>query len=149
LSKLPFAEGSKLQATTRPDRLASVVLETTTGKPVTVFGSHLAKPWFYGYVNHDIWFVTEALNSATTPYILVGDFNSAPWSRQMMELRRQHELGNASNAPKTWPVKAPAIGVPIDGMYVSEGVSITSIAPWGAHLMSNHLGLLGTFHVSR
>ncbi|PRY89327.1 endonuclease/exonuclease/phosphatase family protein [Donghicola tyrosinivorans] len=149
LSKLPFGEGSKLRATTRPDRLATLVLETGSGKPVTVFASHLAKPWFYGYVNHDIWFVNKALNAAVTPYILVGDFNSAPWSSVMMGLRREHGLSNANNTPKTWPVGAPSIGVPIDGMYVSGGVAITSITPWGAHLQSNHLGLLGTFHVSQ
>lgn len=143
LSRLPFApDSATMIRTSRPDRMASVRLVPPQGPPIDVVAVHMAKPWFYGFYDVDLWHLLDQSASSTGPLLVLGDFNAAPWSRPGLRILDETGLTPARNAPATWPAGAGRLGVPIDQMLVRGGLAFTALAPWGHGLESNHLGLI-------
>ncbi|NDV02750.1 endonuclease/exonuclease/phosphatase family protein [Pseudoroseicyclus tamaricis] len=141
LSKLPLDEAQIADLSSyHPNRRASFTV-THPAAEISVQVLHMIKPWLFRYTAQEEAVVDEVLERRP-PDILMGDFNSAPWSRRMLALEREHDLRHARLPVATWPVPAGPLGIPIDHVLVGEGYAITSLEEWGEGLGSNHLGLI-------
>jgi endonuclease/exonuclease/phosphatase (EEP) superfamily protein YafD len=127
-----------------PDRLAEIRIAPEGHMPLRLMALHFIKPWHYGQTEHDLWYLKDQIDRGpgTLPLVLVGDFNSAPWSRRLDTIRADHGLSSLRRTPATWPAFAGPFGVPIDQLLVRGDVAVSSITPWGDGLGSNHRGLL-------
>lgn len=124
-------------------RLRSVELQVEgAAQPVTLMIAHKRKPWFTGEVEDEDAHLVQRVNGVAGPLVLMGDFNSAPWSRPMRRLIDETGLSALRLPVPTWPVDAQAFGVPIDNALVRGGARLVSLQPFGDDLGSNHRGLL-------
>ena len=75
--------------------------------------------------------------------LLMGDFNTSPWSLAFRRLLSASGLRDAARGfgyRPTWPAQRPWLGIPIDHHVVSEGIVVTSfsvVGPTG----SDHLAV--------
>lgn len=142
LSRLPFdADSPELVDISRPERLVRFRIRQGNGVTLAVLAVHLAKPWFYGFVESDMWYVGNRLSQLDGPVLAVGDFNAAAWSRPLDHLLDDTGLRSPRRPVPTWPASSGGFGIPIDHMLVRGGARLTSLEPWGAELGSNHRGL--------
>ncbi len=75
--------------------------------------------------------------------VLMGDFNTSPWSLAFRRLTTQTGLRDAAAGfgyHPTWPVRWPLIGIPIDHYLVSDGISVREFATVGP-TGSDHLAI--------
>lgn len=143
LSRLPFeTEVIRDLGQPKPERLLSVQIDSPTGRPVTLLATHLAKPWFYGWIERDRWFLRDQLARSRGALIVAGDFNAAPWSQRMAGYFETDGLVPPRRPVATWPVWLGRFGVPIDHILLRGGAQMVSLAPWGDDLGSNHRGLI-------
>lgn len=74
----------------------------------------------------------ELLHSISGPKVLVGDFNTTPWSPYFEDLVRDSGLRDpreGAGLMPTWPLTLPApLRIPIDHVLVSEEVSVERLA---------------------
>lgn len=122
------------------ERLVWVRLEVD-GAPVTVVGVHQAKPYFDNVAWLEVFFIRRELADLPGPMVIAGDFNSAPWSGQVVTLADRLGLAAAPWHPATWPVRAGPLGVPIDNMFTRGNARIVDISAGEPH-GSNHRPLL-------
>ena len=148
LSRHPFAPGTQeLANISRRERLVRARVEPEGRAPLEVLVEHMAKPWFYGFIEEDRWYLLDRLalireaSGPEAPVLVMGDFNAAPWSRPVAALLREADLAPARRPVPTWPAAAGPLGVPIDQMLVGGRARLTALAPWGGDLGSNHRGL--------
>lgn len=142
-SKYPLSGVTEKDFPAHPHRFLRMHLELPGRAPVTLTAVHLSKPWLNGVAEREIESVYAALRAPREqPYILMGDFNAAPWSRRITELERDFGMRHAPRPVPTWPAVAGRLGVPIDHVLLRGGVGLVSQRPWGARLGSNHRGLL-------
>ena len=99
------------------------------GTPVTLAGIHPLPPMRGGWADsrdREIDAMAQLAREIERPFILVGDFNAAPWSQPMQALTRKTDLtytGGFAGILPTWFVGPPALkyllGAPLDHMLVS------------------------------
>lgn len=148
LSRLPFeAEVIRDLGQPKPERLLSVQLSLGAERSVSMLATHLAKPWFYGWIEHDRWFVLDQLSRTAGPLVVAGDFNAAPWSQRMAFYFDEAGLVPPRRPVATWPVWLGRFGVPIDHILLRGGARLVSLAPWGGDLGSNHRGVFAEIAV--
>lgn len=144
LSRLPLDAASlrNLSFVSR-ERYAQIPLDFGA-RSLTLVAAHMLKPWY------DEWAVLEenvlirALDRIDGPVLVVGDFNSAPWSLRMRRIADATGARFVRLPPATWPVEAGRLGVPIDNALTRDGVRLAGIERWGGDLGSNHAGLMLT-----
>ncbi|MDI4657197.1 endonuclease/exonuclease/phosphatase family protein [Xanthobacter autotrophicus] len=107
-----------------------------------LIAAHISKPWITGVVDVELGQLARWLNLIRQPLILVGDFNSAPWSYGLRNLIGWTGIRALRWPVATWPVPARRFGVPIDNVFVRGGARIVAIQPFGDDLGSNHRGFL-------
>jgi hypothetical protein len=74
--------------------------------------------------------------------ILMGDFNSVPWSDVQTAFRAATWVDNRGPLVTTWPAQLPApLRVPIDTVFVGGGLTIRDLSA-GPDLGSDHLPLI-------
>ena len=74
--------------------------------------------------------------------ILMGDFNTVPWSAVQTAFRNAAALDNRGPLVPTWPAQLPAPQrVPIDTVFIGGGLSIRDLHA-GPDLGSDHLPLI-------
>jgi endonuclease/exonuclease/phosphatase (EEP) superfamily protein YafD len=74
--------------------------------------------------------------------IVMGDFNSAPWSDVQTAFRGATWLDNRGPLVTTWPAQLPApLRVPIDSVFVGGGLTIRDLHA-GPELGSDHLPVI-------
>jgi endonuclease/exonuclease/phosphatase (EEP) superfamily protein YafD len=74
--------------------------------------------------------------------IVMGDFNSTPWSDVQVAFRKALLLDNRGPLPLTWPTRLPApLRVPIDTVFVGGGLSLRDLHA-GPDLGSDHLPVI-------
>jgi endonuclease/exonuclease/phosphatase (EEP) superfamily protein YafD len=74
--------------------------------------------------------------------IVMGDFNSAPWSAAQMAFRAATWLDNRGPLVATWPTALPApLRVPIDTVFVGGGLTLRDLRA-GPDLGSDHLPVI-------
>jgi endonuclease/exonuclease/phosphatase (EEP) superfamily protein YafD len=116
-SRFPFLSTRTISLWRRP---SLVVRIETAGGPLTVVAVHAPVPWTPGRqsLQHRQIAETFAAIEAAPPFIIVGDFNAAPWSAVLNpppDVRRL-SLGRRS----TWMSPLPLLGIPIDHAFVSK-----------------------------
>lgn len=126
-----------------PERFARLVVEVPEHPPLQVLALHMSKPWYLGLAAPERDVAGWALNgSRDVPFVLMGDFNAAPWSRRLRDLEQRFDLRHGPRPVPTWPSGLGAMGVPIDHVLVRGGMAFVSVEAWGADLGSNHRGVL-------
>jgi endonuclease/exonuclease/phosphatase (EEP) superfamily protein YafD len=74
--------------------------------------------------------------------IVLGDFNSVPWSDVQVAFRAATGLDNRGPLAPTWPAALPApLRVPIDTVFVGGGLTLRNLHP-GPDLGSDHLPVI-------
>lgn len=132
----PIAKTRLLAATIRVDERAVVIGVIHTASPLWGERAALRDEQLRGL---------SALGHrpAERDLILMGDFNTSPWSLAFRRLIRQTGLRNAAAGfgyLATWPVPWPALGIPIDHCLVSDGITVRefdTVGPTG----SDHLAI--------
>ena len=78
--------------------------------------------------------------------VVMGDFNSAPWSALQTDFRAATGLDNRGRLAFTWPSWAPAIfRLPIDQIFVRGAVVARNVRP-GLPMGSDHLPITGEIY---
>ncbi|WP_193335282.1 endonuclease/exonuclease/phosphatase family protein [Devosia beringensis] len=112
------------------------------GVPVTIAAVHLSKPYFDEASWMELNRAGRVLSRVEGRLIVAGDFNAAAWSNQMVELSAALDLAPPPFYPATWPVRAGALGVPIDNMFTRGDLLIDTIEAAPNSYGSNHRALL-------
>lgn len=94
----------------------------------SITAAHLPHPWPLGSQANHVEELATALATVGRHGVLVGDFNSAPWTFAMRRLAAAGELRLASGARGTWPARMPAfVRLPLDQVYLGRCVSGRSL----------------------
>jgi endonuclease/exonuclease/phosphatase (EEP) superfamily protein YafD len=81
--------------------------------------------------------------------ILMGDFNSAPWSDVQAAFRAATWLDNRGPIVPSWPARLPApLRVPIDSVFVGGGLTLRNLQT-GPDLGSDHLPMIAEIGAKR
>ena len=110
------------------------------GQPLTVAAVHLAKAYFDDIPHNETERLADLLKTVTTPLVVTGDFNAAPWSYNLQHLQDWAGLLPPPAYPATWPPQLDWAGVPIDSAYARDAV-LTGIAALDETFGSNHRAL--------
>ena len=147
-SKIPFTA-------TFADRidgdLPTIVTATIDwqGKPLTIAELQLINP----LIGIDEDFQAQQAAKANDFFaklqgdvVVMGDFNSAPWSDLQNGLRAASGLDNRGRLAFTWPSWAPAFfRLPIDQIFVKGGIVARNVRPGGPE-GSDHLPIQGEIY---
>ena len=106
----------------------------------TVAGTHFTHPT-YRYQIGQAETLATWVAGRRNPVILVGDFNSAPWSHAMTRLRRKAGLRILSGIRPSWPATLGLSLLPIDHILVSPGIINLGVER-GPFLGSDHLPII-------
>ncbi|HEY4161819.1 MAG TPA: endonuclease/exonuclease/phosphatase family protein [Dongiaceae bacterium] len=144
-SKLPFQAGFAGRIGARVPTAVTVTIDRG-GKPLTLTEVQLTDPLKSGTEAQarqaDVlgdYLAAHAVHSGSGGQVVMGDFNSAPWSLLQDELRAKTGLDNSGRLAFSWPSWAPAIfRLPIDQIFVSDGVIIRDYRA-GPAVGSDHL----------
>ena len=155
LSRVPleFAEIRPLVSPRTPFLIANVTLQ---GRPVTLGLVHTAAPTAGSRtaLRNEQFKALAAVRRefAGREIVLMGDFNTLPWSLAFRRLTAdtglQHAAAGFGYRP-TWPAQRPPIlGIPIDHFLVSHGLVVHefgTVGPTG----SDHLGIYAEIGVGQ
>jgi endonuclease/exonuclease/phosphatase (EEP) superfamily protein YafD len=117
------------------------------GRAVTVLAVHPPPPVnrrFFEARNEHFKQVTQRVNQANTPVVVVGDLNTSQWSTGYRSMVADTGLVNASKGRgflPTWPTNLWPLMIPIDHCLVTEDVVIQDVYT-GKSFGSDHLPLL-------
>lgn len=111
------------------------------GTRVAIVAVHLTKPYFDEFAAGEIKMLADIIDSLDGPVIVSGDFNAAPWSKNLQRLLRRSKLVPAPSYPATWPPEIGMLGVPLDNIFTRAPAFLTEIAPLSDTFGSNHRGL--------
>src|SRR5262245_21747420 len=143
-SRLPLSDVEPIGIPWRPNRQGLSVRVTTAAGPLTIVGVHPSVPIIplAQRARDETSRVAFArTREAGASALLVGDFNTTPWSPLVRDaaaderLRRAH-LGAASTWASPWPI----LGLPIDHAFAANDARIS--ARVGPGIGSDHLPLL-------
>jgi endonuclease/exonuclease/phosphatase (EEP) superfamily protein YafD len=122
---------------------------TVNGESLTFINTHpmipLSRP-FYEARNQQIRSISNLVNQSNGSVILIGDFNTSPWTRPYRSLEESTGLRNTQRGlglRPTWPTFLPVAMIPIDHALVSENVGIVETRT-GPRIGSDHLPLIIT-----
>jgi len=126
-----------------------VATMTVDGASLTLINTHpmipLTRP-FYEARNHQIQSIADLVNQSNRPVILMGDFNTSPWTRPYRALEESTGLRNTQRGlgiRLTWPTFMPLAMIPIDHALVSEDIGVVETRT-GPRIGSDHLPLIIT-----
>ena len=125
------------------ERLA-IARTVIAGRPITVAGIHLSKPYFDEAAAIELNSARRVLQKIEGPLFVSGDFNAAAWSSAVARFSERLNLIPPPYYPATWPVEAGDLGVPIDNMFTRGGLLIDAIGSPASSYGSNHRALLAS-----
>jgi endonuclease/exonuclease/phosphatase (EEP) superfamily protein YafD len=147
-SKLPFEESFAGRIDGALPTIVRVTLDWQ-GKPLTIAALQLINPLIG--LEEDFQAQQEAVAAAyfaqvQGDLVVMGDFNSTPWSDLQNRFRAATGLDNRGRLAFTWPSWAPGIfRLPIDQIFVKGGIVARNVRP-GAPEGSDHLPILGDIY---
>lgn len=147
LSRFPFreAEVREFSGTQRRYALGTIDID---GVPLVLAVAHAASP-LGGQASaaaRDRQLATLAnvrMEFADREVLLMGDFNTSPWSLSFRRLLDGSGLRDAARGfgyRPTWPAELPWLGIPIDHHVVSDGIVVKSFEVMGP-TGSDHLAV--------
>lgn len=126
-----------------------VATTTVNGESLTLINTHpmipLTRP-HYEARNQQIRSVADLVNQQEGSVILMGDFNTSPWTRIYQALEESTGLRNTQRGlgiRPTWPTFMPLAMIPIDYALVSENIGVVETRT-GPRIGSDHLPLIIT-----
>ena len=114
---------------------------SVNGTHLTIVAMHLAKPYFDVQQSKELRSAAARLKKIEGPIIVAGDFNSSLLSPDIQSFLMQTGLRSYWDEPRTWPVNAPALGLPIDHIFVRSPAYIERLDRIEDNMGSNHYGL--------
>ena len=126
-----------------------VATMTVNGESLTLINTHPTIPLtrsFYEARNHQIQSIADLVNQSNGSVILMGDFNTSPWTRPYRALEQSTGLRNTQRGlgiRPTWPTFMPLAMIPIDLALVSEDIGVVETRT-GPRIGSDHLPLIIT-----
>ncbi len=142
LSRTPLRDVRVLKSSSLQRERLIVAKTTINGADVTVVAVHLSKPYFDENAGVELWQVESVLRDITGPVVVSGDLNAAIWSDNVAHFVADAKLVPPPRFPATWPVRAGALGVPIDNIFSRDGALIEDISATDSSIGSNHRGLV-------
>jgi endonuclease/exonuclease/phosphatase (EEP) superfamily protein YafD len=147
-SRLPFQASFAGRIGGALPTIAQVTIDWQ-GKPLTIAALQLINP----LIGLEEDFQAQQAEVATDYFarlpgdlVVMGDFNSTPWSRLQNEFRARTGLDNRGRLAFTWPSWAPGIfRLPIDQIFVKGEIVARNVRP-GAPEGSDHLPILGEIY---
>jgi len=114
-----------------------------SAKKTVIYGTHPFPPM--SQFTHDGWQLhmvdlASRIEKETSPVILVGDFNSTPWSANYRWFMKRTGLVDSQKGfgpQSSWPTELPYLGIPIDHVVTSQGI-FTRNRQIGRHNGSDH-----------
>lgn len=143
VSRLPLAGAGSKHCHDTP-YLAAITVKAGD-RDVTIASFHGAWPW--PFEQHDrIADLDGPLSSLPHPLVLAGDFNAAPWTQGVQSVARATRTTVTPGVRLSWlsarlPRSLKTIGLPLDHLMVSDGVTVLSARrlPYAG---SDHLPIL-------
>jgi endonuclease/exonuclease/phosphatase (EEP) superfamily protein YafD len=116
---------------------------TIDDQRLVVLGAHLHRP-FAGRDQYDQFrALTHAVAKLPGNAVVAGDFNSVPWASNMAHYAAGAGVCASNLTHATWPVWMGPFGVPIDHIFLKDGVRLLSIATISG-TGSDHKAVLAT-----
>ena len=126
-SKHPFTHQ---QVAWLPERMFSCPIPSMQveieGYPIRVLGIHASNPIYgstWGARNRQLEWLTELVLASDLPTIVMGDFNTTPWSpnlRRFLADTRLRDTRQGQGLHNSWHASCLWLGVPIDHIFVSS-----------------------------
>lgn len=134
-SKYPMRDGTLLLEDTVEPTGAIAIVQLPDGREVSVVGLHLAHAW-PGNQDRQIAVLGEITAGLPRPMIVVGDFNTAPWSHAMALVQRMTGTRRIPGYRVTWHGTYPEpfgglpalLGHAIDHVLLSPGLGVGSVS---------------------
>jgi endonuclease/exonuclease/phosphatase (EEP) superfamily protein YafD len=143
-SKHPFSHGFAGHIGPWRPALVTVTLDLD-GTPFTLTELQLTNPLTDlgdGRQTRQADLLADYLAAQAGNQVVMGDFNSAPWSGLQRQLRARTGIDNSGRLAFTWPSWAPAIfRIPIDQIFVRGSLTVSNYRA-GPAVGSDHLPLL-------
>jgi endonuclease/exonuclease/phosphatase (EEP) superfamily protein YafD len=157
-SKLPFVRTDDGDCTTDPSftgRTAHILANFTLadGTRFAVLTTHLEWPLPFERLRRQLETLTTVIKGVDVPLLVVGDFNSAPWSYEQRQFAETAGLTRQTHGVLTWPLKFSLIGdslqdtfpvLPLDQVMSKGGIEVHDLHA-GPPTGSDHLPLVMTF----
>nr|WP_272210085.1 endonuclease/exonuclease/phosphatase family protein [Marinicella sp. W31]MDC2875948.1 endonuclease/exonuclease/phosphatase family protein [Marinicella sp. W31] len=141
MSKYPLEDaGFRSMGAFSGDRFFHARIEIN-GSAVNIVAMHLTKPYFDALQRQELIVATRWIRGIEGPVILAGDFNSSLLSPDIQNFMMATGLRSYAREPRTWPVGAWSLGLPIDHVLVRPPVHIKSLRRVEDNMGSNHYGL--------
>jgi endonuclease/exonuclease/phosphatase (EEP) superfamily protein YafD len=155
-SKLPFEQAADGDCTTDPaaaGRTAHILATFTLpdGSRFAVLTTHFDWPYPIERQRRQRETIVKAIKAVTVPLLVVGDFNSTPWSYAQRDFAAEAGLDRQTHGLLTWPLMFSIKGwrstppiLPLDQVMTRGPVAIHDLhtaAPTG----SDHLPIVVTF----
>ena len=115
---------------------------------VQLVAIHLTKPFFGSIHQEELRDAAAALAGIKGPFILAGDFNSGILATDVQDFMGALGLRVIGWEPNTWPVFAPAIGLPIDHIMISDPLAFERLERLPDAIGSNHFGLVSDIRIA-
>jgi endonuclease/exonuclease/phosphatase (EEP) superfamily protein YafD len=141
-SKLPFLTGFAGRIGRHAPSAVTVSIDRG-GRPLTITEVQLVNPLARGEKRQAAQgrILGDYLAERAGDQLVMGDFNSAPWSLLQKQLRAKAGLDNTGRLAFTWPSWAPAIfRIPIDQIFTRGDIAVRDYHP-GPAVGSDHLPL--------
>jgi endonuclease/exonuclease/phosphatase (EEP) superfamily protein YafD len=147
-SKLPFQASFAGRIEGALPTIVQVTIDWQ-GKPLTIAALQLINPLIG--LEQDLQaqqaaVATDYFARLKGDLVVMGDFNSTPWSAVQDRFRTATGLDNRGQLAFTWPSRAPALfRLPIDQIFVRGGIVARHVRP-GARAGSDHRPILGDIY---
>ncbi len=145
VSRTPLQEvsGHELPGQFPERRVLQEVLTSADGHPVTMYNTHLVHLSSAASLvrRRQIRRVVLEMRGCSTPYVLVGDMNAAPHSREFGSVRKldPSRLGNHHHGLRSWPSRRPLIQY--DHIWPGPGWQVLDVRVLDPHI-SDHRPVL-------
>jgi endonuclease/exonuclease/phosphatase (EEP) superfamily protein YafD len=139
-SKQPFLSGFAGRIGESAPSAVTVSIDRG-GKPLTITEIQIVNPLSGGERRQaaQARMLGDYLAKLSGDQLVMGDFNSAPWSRLQGNLRAATGLDNSGRLAFTWPSWAPALfRIPIDQVFIRGDIAVRDYRP-GPAVGSDHL----------
>jgi endonuclease/exonuclease/phosphatase (EEP) superfamily protein YafD len=125
------------------------------GTSFTVMTTHMDWPYPVERQHEQFAAAVEAVHALTGPLLLVGDFNSTPWSYALRNFERDsgltRETRNLVTYPELFTLRRGLVSLepflPLDHVF-QRGLSVSSVHA-GTRTGSDHLPVVVEFHITR